>query len=90
MAEKTASTPIKHPLWLKASEAANLAGISEKTVRRALANPDSGLVFRISKDRYQIELTSFLVFVKANIKLKNKLKDYGLGQYVKEWRELKQ
>jgi len=74
------------PIWLSVSEAASLGGVQGKTIRRALKDDESGLVFKIVKNRYQIELGSLLIFLHRNTKLLNKLKQYGLGQYVSEWK----
>jgi len=74
------------PIWLSVSEAASLGGVQGKTIRRALKDDDSGLVFRIVKNRYQIEFRSLIIFLHRNTKLLNKLKLYGLGQYVSEWK----
>lgn len=73
------------PIWLSVSEAAGLGGIQNKTIRRALKTA-SELKFKIVKNRYQIELGSLIKFLHRNTKLKNKLKDYGLGQYINEWK----
>jgi hypothetical protein len=84
----TKNTPpknIQQPIWLSVSEAAKLGGVQGKTIRRAIKT-ENGLAFKIVKNRYQIELGSLLVFLSKNTKLQNKLKDYGLGQYVEEWR----
>lgn len=76
---------IENPLWVSVSEAANLGGVGAKTIRRAI-KADPGLRYRIVKNRYQIDLGSLLVVLRKNTKLNNKLKDYGLGQYVAEWK----
>jgi len=76
----------KYPIWLSVSEAAALGGVQGKTIRRALKSDDP-LEFKIVKNRYQIELASLLKFLNRNTKLKNKLCDFGLGQYVEEWKE---
>ncbi|HBA36882.1 TPA: hypothetical protein DCZ15_03335 [Candidatus Falkowbacteria bacterium] len=75
---------IKSPLWVSVSEAANLGGVQGKTIRRAIKT-DQNLRYRIVKNRYQIEFGSLLMYLHKNTKLKNKLKDFGLGQYVAEW-----
>jgi len=75
---------IKAPLWVSVSEAADLGGVQHKTIRRAI-KMDPQLRYRIVKNRYQIEVGSLLIFLHKNTKLKNKLHDFGLGQYVKEW-----
>jgi len=81
-----AKPTIKNPLWFSVSEAAKLGGVQSKTIRRAIKS-DSNLIYRIVKDRYQIDLTSLLDLLNKNTKLQNKLKDYGLGQYVDKWKE---
>ena len=74
------------PIWVSVSEAAALGGVQSKTIRRALKEEDSGLVFKIVKNRYQIEFGSLIIFLHRNTKLLNKLRLYGLGQYVSEWK----
>lgn len=86
--DKIISLPIKevkYPVWLSVSEAADLGGVQSKTIRRAIKS-DSNLRYRIVKNRYHIELGSLLIFLHKNTKLKNKLIDFGLGQYVQEWK----
>jgi len=73
------------PIWVSVSEAANLGGVQNKTIRRALKEAKE-LKFKIVKNRYHIELGSLILFLHRNTKLKNKLKEYGLGQYVSEWK----
>jgi len=75
---------VKYPIWVSVSEAADLGGVQGKTIRRAIKS-DSNLRYKIVKNRYQIELGSLLLFLHKNTKLKNKLQEFGLGQYVKEW-----
>ncbi|MFA5024597.1 MAG: hypothetical protein WC523_06630 [Patescibacteria group bacterium] len=77
-------TEVKNPVWLSVSEAADLGGVQDKTIRRAIKS-DQNLKYKIIKNRYQIELGSLLQFLHKNTKLKNKLLEFGLGQYVKEW-----
>jgi len=72
---------IASPLWFSVSSSAKLGGVDPKTIRRALKN-NSDLKYKIVKDRYKIELGSLLFFLNKNIKLKNKLKKNGLGQYL--------
>jgi hypothetical protein len=73
------------PIWVSVSEAASLGGVQNKTIRRALKT-SSELKFKIIKNRYHIELGSLIIFLHRNTKLKNKLKEYGLGQYINEWK----
>lgn len=74
------SLNIKNPIWLSVSEAAKLAGVTPKTIRRGL-QAASLLKFKIIKNRYQIELGSLIMYMHRNKKLKNKLLEFGLGQY---------
>ncbi|NCB21128.1 MAG: hypothetical protein EOM88_04420 [Clostridia bacterium] len=71
---------IKHPIWLSVSEAAKLAGVTDKTIRRGL-QVGSLLKYKIIKNRYQIELGSLVMYMHRNKKLKNKIREIGLGQY---------
>ncbi len=71
---------ISSPLWFSVSSSAKIGGVDPKTIRRALKS-DSGLKYKIIKDRYKIELGSLLSFLNKNTKLKNKLNKNGLGQY---------
>ncbi|QQG52856.1 MAG: hypothetical protein HY931_01305 [Candidatus Falkowbacteria bacterium] len=77
---------VANPIWVSVSEAAALGGVQGKTIRRALKDEKGTLVFKIVKDRYQIELGSLIIFLHRNKKLNNKLQDFGLGQYVSEWK----
>jgi DNA-binding IclR family transcriptional regulator len=73
---------IKNPIWLSAAESAKLAGVSDKTIRRALKT-EGLLKFRIEKNRYQIELGSLVLYMHRSKKLRNKILEAGLGQYYK-------
>jgi len=78
-------TNIKEPVWLSVSESAKFGGIQTKTIRRALqANK---LVYKIVKDRYLIDLKSLLSFLYSTKKLANKLNQFGVGQYIDNWKE---
>lgn len=76
---------VKYPIWVSVSEAAGLGGVQGKTIRRAIKS-DTNLRYKIVKNRYQIELGSLISFLHKNTKLKNKLNESGLGQYVGDWR----
>jgi hypothetical protein len=77
----TPEKEITTPLWFSVSSSAKIGGVDPKTIRRALKS-DSGLKYKIIKDRYKIELGSLLIFLNKNTKLKNKLNKNGLGQYL--------
>ena len=76
---------VRLPLWISVSQASQLGGVASKTIRRALA--DNKLRFKIVKGRYLLDLRSLIRYLYKNKKLKNKLIENGLGQYVSKWRE---
>lgn len=76
---------ISYPIWISVSEASGLGGVKDKTIRRAIKS-EGELRYKIVKNRYQIELGSLLIFLHKSTKLKNKLRDFGLGQYINEWK----
>ncbi|MFP4514851.1 MAG: hypothetical protein ACLFNO_02490 [Parcubacteria group bacterium] len=75
---------IRYPIWLLISEAAKLAGVSDKTIRRAVKDI-GGLKYRIANGRYYVELLSMIEYLEKSTKLRNRLNTFGLGQYVKEY-----
>lgn len=79
---------INNPIYLTVTEAAKFAGVQDKTIRRALKQAGE-LKFRIVKDRYQIDLASLILFLHKKTKLRNKLYNSGIGQYIKSWQESK-
>lgn len=74
-----------NPIWLSVSEAAKVGGVQTKTIRRAIKKE---LKFKVKGNRYLINLTSLIIYLHKNTKLENKLKEHGLGQYVKEWQNI--
>lgn len=85
--KETIITPpneVLFPLWLSVSEAAKLAGVQTKTIRRGL---DSGILkFQVVNNRYRIDLTTLIIWIVQNTKLRNKFNKTGLGQYVDKWK----
>ncbi len=79
---------INNPIYLSVSEAAKIGGVQDKTIRRALKQAGE-LKFRIVKNRYQIDLASLIVYLHKTTKLKNKLYNFGIAQYIKDWQEAK-
>lgn len=75
---------IKTPIWLSVSDAANLGGVQAKTIRRAIQY--NKIKYKIVSNRYAIDLLSLIIFLQAKTKLKNKLNQFGLGQYVDKWK----
>jgi hypothetical protein len=76
----------ENPIWLSVSEAAKVGGVQAKTIRRAIKKD---LKFKVKGNRYFITLSSLIIYLHRNTKLKNKLNEHGLGQYIKEWKNIK-
>ena len=75
---------ISTPIWLSVSEAARIGGVQTKTIRRAIQF--NNVKYKIIGNRYSIDLYSLIIFLQAKTKLKNKLNQFGLGQYVDKWK----
>ena len=75
---------ITTPIWLSVSEAAKIGGVQTKTIRRAIQF--NNVKYKIIGNRYLIDLATLLVFLQSKTKLKNKLNQFGLGQYVDKWK----
>ncbi len=73
------------PLWVSVSEAAKLAGVQTKTIRRAIEA--AGVKFQVIGNRYLISFASLIVFLLSSTKLRNKFLKHGLGQYVDKWKQ---
>ncbi len=84
--QKELSKKLNYEIWLSVSEAASLAGVGDKTIRRAVKESNL-LVYKIVKDRYRIELKSLINYMNLNTKLNNKFLNFGLGQYVDKWKD---
>jgi len=77
--------PISNKLWLSVSQAAKLFGVEQKTIRRAIK--DHQINYIVQENRYNIEMGSLLKWAHAKTKLYNKLNEYGVGKFVKEWKK---
>lgn len=75
---------IMNPLWLTISEAAKLGGVNNRTIRRAIQSKK--IKYKIIGRRYYINLTSVITYFYSKAKLKNKLNQSGIGQYITKWR----
>ncbi len=89
--EKAINSPkteinVENPLWLSVSEAAKIGGVQTKTIRRAIKKD---LEFKVKGNRYFINLSSLIIYLHKNTKLQNKLNEHGIGQYIKEWKNIK-
>ena len=83
MTELSTNNEVKSPVWLSVSEAAKIGGVQSKTIRRAIQ--DNQVKYKIVGNRYLIDFSTLLNYLRAKTKLKNKLNQFGLGQYVDKW-----
>lgn len=74
----------KPPLRVTISQAANLFGINEKTVRRAISNGE--VLYIVVRGIYKINFESLLKWSQERPKIKNKLAKEGIGQFVDHWK----
>ena len=75
---------IIRPIWLSVSEAAKLGGVQTKTIRRAIQF--NYVKYKIVSNRYLIDFPTLITYLHTKTKLKNKLNQLGLGQYVDKWK----
>ncbi|MBU0636978.1 hypothetical protein KKH16_02090 [Patescibacteria group bacterium] len=75
---------LNNALWLSISEAAKFGGVQNKTIRRAILL--NTIKYKIIANRYFVDFISLLVYLHSKTKLKNKLDEFGFGQYVDKWR----
>ena len=66
------------------SEAARLFGVSSRTVRRAITMGD--VTYVVVQGRYKISFESLVRWSQKRPKIKNKLANQGIGQYVSDWK----
>lgn len=76
---------IPNPIWLSVSEAAKIGGVQNKTIRRAIQAKT--LKYKVVSNRYLVDLASVIIYLCAKTKLKNKLNQLGIGQYIEKWQE---
>lgn len=77
---------VNKALWLSVSEAAKLGGVQTKTIRRAIQF--NYVIYKIIGNRYLVDFPTLISYLHAKTKLKNKLNQYGLGQYVDKWKHI--
>lgn len=75
---------ILKPIWVSVSEAAKLGGVQTKTIRRAIQY--NYIKYKIVGNRYLIDFPTLITYLHTKTKLKNKLNQFGLGQYVDKWK----
>ncbi|MCK5062202.1 helix-turn-helix domain-containing protein [Candidatus Parcubacteria bacterium] len=76
---------VKNPLWISISTAAQLGGVNNKTIRRAVQAKK--IRYKITGNRYFVDFSSIIRYLHKNTKLRNKARKYGLEQYIVKWRE---
>lgn len=69
---------------INVSTAAKLFGISDRTIRRALAKNEIRYV--VVRNRYQLNFESLLSWSQRNPQIANKRDRAGLGQWVDKWK----
>lgn len=69
---------------LSVSEASRLFGISQRTVRRAIA--EGRITYVVVQGRYKINFESLLRWSQDTTTVRNKRDKKGMGQYVEQWR----
>lgn len=74
----------KKPIRVTISQAANLFGISQKTIRRAIQNQE--VLYIVVRGIYKINFESLLKWSQSRTKTQNKLNRDGIGQYVDKWK----
>ncbi|HNP75018.1 MAG TPA: helix-turn-helix domain-containing protein [bacterium] len=74
----------KQPIRVTISQAANLFGISEKTIRRAIK--DQEVLYIVVRGVYKINFESLLKWSQSRVKTLNKFNRDGIGQYVDKWK----
>src|SRR3989338_2888932 len=72
--------PQKQPIRITPSQAANLFGVSEKTIRRAIKNEE--LRYIVVRGVYKINFDSLLKWSQTKAKVINKFNQDGIGQYL--------
>ena len=76
---------IVNPIWLSVSEAAKFGGVQAKTIRRAIQAKT--IQYKVINNRYFVDFASTIIYLHTKNKLKNKLNQFGIGQYVDKWEE---
>ena len=74
----------KKPIRVTISQAANLFGISEKTIRRAIQNQE--ILYIVVRGVYKVNFESLLKWSQDRVKTRNKFNKFGIGQYVDKWK----
>ncbi len=76
--------PLQPVIRLSVSEAAHLFGVSQRTIRRALAAGE--ITYVVVQGRYKINFESALRWSQNTTTVRNKRDRQGIGQYVDKWK----
>lgn len=74
----------KLPLRVSVSQAANLFGVTERTIRSAIKQ--NKLHYIVVRNRYKINFDSLLQWSQKSIRNQNKRDNNGIGRYVDTWK----
>jgi len=72
------------PVRVTISQAANLFGVSAKTIRRAIKNQE--ILYVVVRGVYKLNFESLLKWSQNRTKVRNKRDNRGIGQYVDKWK----
>jgi len=71
------------PIFFSPSQASKLFGVSERSIRRAIASGQ--LNYTIEKERYKIDFLDVLKWSEQKPGRAQKRDEFGVGQYVDKW-----
>jgi excisionase family DNA binding protein len=74
----------QQPIRLTVSSASRLFGVSDKTIRRAIAHKEIRYV--VVRNRYQINFESLLSWSQNKPAITKKRDESGIGRWVKQWK----
>lgn len=75
--------PMPQIIRITVSEAARLFGVSEKTIRNAIAADD--IRYIVVRGRYKINFLSLLKWSQKSTRRRNQMNTQGIGQYIEQW-----
>jgi len=76
--------PLASIIRLSVSEAARMFGVSQRTIRRAVA--DGQITYVVVQGRYKLNFESLLKWSQDTTTIRNKRDKTGIGQYVNQWK----
>jgi excisionase family DNA binding protein len=76
--------PIDNIIRLSVSEAARMFGVSQRTIRRAIAEQE--VTYVVVQGRYKINFESLLKWSQSASTIRRKRDEAGLGQFVAQWK----